>query len=297
MKGLPSGYSKDLQEDKEALFDADDTWSGCLRAAAAVMAGLRLRADVCARAAAGLLLATDVADYLVARGLPFRDAHEVVGALVRRLLDEGRGFEDLSPAEWRTHSPLFADDVAAVVDPRRSVARKRTPQSTNPDAVAAALEVSARLGFRGTKSAGAEAPDELPGLKPRHVCAAVSGKSGGASAPPPQNLNATPSEPRQKWNPLKPSPVALSLDPLNDAEVADVTADPDVLADESHHACAEVEPEVVLAGHVEELSRVLDLLRTSPTPPTAYGRIERRGRRSVRPRSRCPSASSRCCRS
>jgi len=85
------------------------------------------------------LLATDVADYLVGKGLPFRDAHEVVGALVRRLVDEGRSFDDLTIPEWRQHSPLFADDVAAAVTPLASVLKKQTPQSTAPKAVAAAL--------------------------------------------------------------------------------------------------------------------------------------------------------------
>ena len=71
--------------------------------------------------------------------MPFRDAHEVVGALVRRLLDERRSFDELTLDEWRTHSPLFDRDVQTAVTPAASVARKRTPQSTNPDAVATAL--------------------------------------------------------------------------------------------------------------------------------------------------------------
>ena len=140
MKGLPAGYNKDLQEDKEALFDAEDTWIGCLRASATVIGGLRPNPAVSARAASGLLLATDVADYLVAKGLPFRDAHEVVGALVRRLLNEQRSFEDLSLDEWREHSPLFGEDVRQAVTPLASISKKRTPQSTAPDAVAAALK-------------------------------------------------------------------------------------------------------------------------------------------------------------
>jgi argininosuccinate lyase len=144
MKGLPAGYNKDLQEDKESLFDAEDTWIACLRATAAVVGGLRPNPAVTARAASGLLLATDVADYLVAKGLPFRDAHEVVGALVRRLLSEGRSFDDLSLDEWRQHSPLFADDVSGAITPLASVRKKRTPQSTAPDAVAAALEDARR---------------------------------------------------------------------------------------------------------------------------------------------------------
>ena len=140
MKGLPIGYSKDLQEDKEALFEAEDTWRASLGAVAAVVRGLTLRRDRTLAAASGMLLATDVADYLVARNVPFRDAHEIVGALVRKLLDEGRSFEDLTADQWRAHSPLFDADVVQWVTPAASVGRKRTPQSTHPEQVAAALK-------------------------------------------------------------------------------------------------------------------------------------------------------------
>jgi len=139
MKGLAAGYNKDLQEDKEALFDAEDTWIACLHATASVVGGLTPNQATTTRAASGLLLATDVADYLVARGLPFRDAHEIVGALVRRLVDERRTFEDLSLEEWRQHSPLFGEDVRQAVTALASVEKKQTPQSTHPKAVAAAL--------------------------------------------------------------------------------------------------------------------------------------------------------------
>ena len=139
MKGLPIGYSKDLQEDKEAVFDAEDTLAGSLGAAAAVIRGLTLNRSVTGAAASGLLLATDVADYLVARGVPFRDAHEIVGALVRRLVDERRSFESLTLDEWRSHSALFDSGVRDAVTAAASVQRKKTPQSTHPDAVAASL--------------------------------------------------------------------------------------------------------------------------------------------------------------
>jgi argininosuccinate lyase len=139
MKGLPIGYSKDLQEDKEAVFDAEDTLSGSLDATRTVIAGLTLDTATAGNAAAGLLLATDVADYLVAKGLPFRDAHEVVGALVRRLVRERRSFESLTADEWRSHSPLFDDGVREAITAAASISRKRTPQSTHPDAVAGAL--------------------------------------------------------------------------------------------------------------------------------------------------------------
>jgi argininosuccinate lyase len=139
MKGLPIGYSKDLQEDKEGLFEAEDTVRASLEAAGAVLAALSINRAVTEAAASGLLLATDVADYLVAKGMPFREAHEVVGSLVRRLVDERRSFDDVTIEEWRNHSPLFDLDVRDAITPSASVHKKRTPQSTHPHAVAAAL--------------------------------------------------------------------------------------------------------------------------------------------------------------
>jgi argininosuccinate lyase len=150
MKGLPIGYNKDLQEDKEALFDAEDTLRSSLTATAAVLEGTTLNRHLAATAASGLLLATDVADYLVSQGVPFRDAHEIVGALVRRLIAERRSFEDLDVDEWRRHSPHFAPGVRDYVSAAASVARKRTPQSTHPESVAAALrELQAWLSSAG----------------------------------------------------------------------------------------------------------------------------------------------------
>ncbi len=139
MKGLPSGYNKDLQEDKHAVFDSEDTLTGCLEVTAAVVSGLTLNRERTAAAASGLLLATDAADYLVGRGLPFRRAHEVVGALVRTLIAEGRDFSSLRLDEWRAASDLFGDDIIARVTPEQSVRAKRTPQSTAPGAVREAL--------------------------------------------------------------------------------------------------------------------------------------------------------------
>jgi argininosuccinate lyase len=139
MKGIPSGYNKDLQEDKHAVFDAEDTLSGCLAVVKSVVGGLTLNRERAARAASGQLLATDVADYLVGKGMPFRSAHEVVGALVRKLVAEGREFGSLSVGEWRSASELFAPDVLNRVTPEASVRAKRTPQSTAPAAVSAAI--------------------------------------------------------------------------------------------------------------------------------------------------------------
>src|ERR1043166_1447657 len=146
MKGLPSVYKKDLQEDKEAIFDADDTLMGSLASVSAVIGGLTLNRGEAAAWATGMLLATDVADYLVRRGLPFRRAHEVTGALVRKLVSERREFDSLSLTEWRAASELFGDDIADHITAQASVAAKRTPQSTAPAAVAKALsEVEAWL--------------------------------------------------------------------------------------------------------------------------------------------------------
>jgi argininosuccinate lyase len=139
MKGLPSGYNKDLQEDKEAVFDGEATLGPSLAAMREVVSGLTLDAARARRWASGLLLATDVAEYLVARGMAFRQAHETVGAMVRRLIADGRDFASLSVQEWTGFSPLFGADVRRVVTPEAAVAARRTPQSTNPEAVAAAL--------------------------------------------------------------------------------------------------------------------------------------------------------------
>ncbi len=162
MKGLPSGYNKDLQEDKEAFFDAEDTALGTLDAARVIVAGVTLTRDRAELAASGMLLATDVADYLVARGLPFRRAHELVGAMVRQLMAEGRDFEALTPGEWRRFSDLFGDDVVGAVTVKASVEAKRTPQSTSPEAVQAALAAirtwlrdrSPTAGVQGSDRAG-----------------------------------------------------------------------------------------------------------------------------------------------
>jgi argininosuccinate lyase len=140
MKGLPTGYNKDLQEDKEPVFDSEDTLAVSLVATRSVLAQLTLRGERTRLAASGLLLATDVADYLVSRGVPFRNAHEIVGNIVRELLKQGRDFESVTLEEWRRFSPQFGEDVRAAVTPDASVLGRKTPQSTAPDAVQAALQ-------------------------------------------------------------------------------------------------------------------------------------------------------------
>jgi argininosuccinate lyase len=139
MKGLPSGYNKDLQEDKEAVFDAEDTVIGSLISAAAVVETLTLKRATTTAAAGGFMLATDVADYLVGRGMPFREAHEVVAGMVRSLIERDLSFAALTLEDWRAYSELFGEDVLEVTA-RRSVEARKTPQSTSPAAVADALD-------------------------------------------------------------------------------------------------------------------------------------------------------------
>jgi argininosuccinate lyase len=121
------------------VFGAEDTLAGCLAVVTSVGGGLTLNRSRAASAASGMMLATDVADYLVGKGMPFRRAHEVVGALVRKLVAEERDFETLSLEEWRAASDLCEADVIARITPAVSVQAKRTPQSTAPDAVRARL--------------------------------------------------------------------------------------------------------------------------------------------------------------
>jgi argininosuccinate lyase len=154
MKGIPSGYNKDLQEDKHVVFDAEDTLTGCTAVVKSVVDGLSLNRARSTAAASGLLLATDVADYLVGKGVPFRSAHEIVGALVRKLIIEQREFGSLSLDEWRAASALFDADVVDRVTPAASVAAKRTPQSTSPEAVRQAIDESEAWVARVTTETG-----------------------------------------------------------------------------------------------------------------------------------------------
>jgi argininosuccinate lyase len=144
MKGLPLGYNKDLQEDKAIAFEAEDMVTACARTTATVIRTLALRPGVTRAAASGLLLATEVADYLVARGLPFRSAHEVTGRIVRDLYEAGKDFSALDVDGWRKYHTLFDADVLRVVTPEAAVAAKKTPQSTNPQAVADMLAETER---------------------------------------------------------------------------------------------------------------------------------------------------------
>ena len=139
MKGLPIGYNKDLQEDKAIAFEAEDTVIGCARTTATVVRTLTLRPAVTRAAASGLLLATEVADFLVGKGMPFRTAHEVSGKIARDLYEAGRDYSTLKLDDWRQYSDLFDEKIFEAVTPEAAVAARLTPQSTNPKAVKSAL--------------------------------------------------------------------------------------------------------------------------------------------------------------
>jgi argininosuccinate lyase len=116
LHGLPLTYNKDMQEDKEHLFDAADTLEVCLEAARGMLEGISFRRERLAAAAADeFLAATDVADLLVRKGVPFREAHGVVAGLVRRALEEGRPLSSLSREELAEHSPALDEDFYAVL--------------------------------------------------------------------------------------------------------------------------------------------------------------------------------------
>lgn len=127
LKGLPMTYNRDLQEDKERLFDTVDTVRGCVRLMAAMLANTSVNTAVCAKAAGDpLLLATDLADYLVQKGMPFRQAHHVVGAIVAQAEQSGRPLDKLSVADFQKVDPAFADDVTSVFDLDKAMARRNS---------------------------------------------------------------------------------------------------------------------------------------------------------------------------
>jgi argininosuccinate lyase len=145
LKGLPLAYNRDLQEDKEALFDAVDTVLACLTVFRPLLTTVRFRADVTRRTAdAGFALATDLADYLVGKGLPFREAHEVVGGLVHRCLASGKTFADLNLADYQSASPLFESDVQEITV-ESVLAARDLPGGTAPARVSLALAAAAAL--------------------------------------------------------------------------------------------------------------------------------------------------------
>jgi argininosuccinate lyase len=130
LKGLPSAYDKDLQEDKEPVFDAFDTLAAALPVMAGLVQTLRLRPERMAAQLEPALLATDLADYLVKRGLPFREAHDLVGRAVRLAESEGVTLAELTAAQLGSVSEHFGPGVEEVFDMERSLAGRATVGGT-----------------------------------------------------------------------------------------------------------------------------------------------------------------------
>jgi argininosuccinate lyase len=135
LKGLPSAYNKDLQEDKEAVFDTVDTLTMELSIAAGVVRTLRVNGDRMAEVLDDALLATDLADYLVRKGIPFRESHHLAGQLVRRSEELGITLNELELDEYQAIHPIFGADVYAVYDFRQSVAARDVEGGTAHTAV------------------------------------------------------------------------------------------------------------------------------------------------------------------
>jgi argininosuccinate lyase len=128
MKGLPLAYNKDLQEDKEGIFDGVNTVKGCLSAMTILLTeGMEFRTNRLAAAVAeDFSNATDVADYLAAKGIPFREAYNLVGKVVKTSLAAGKLLKDLTLEEWQQLHPAFADDIYDAIAPQQVVAARNS---------------------------------------------------------------------------------------------------------------------------------------------------------------------------
>ena len=142
MKGLPLAYNKDMQEDKELTFDAVDTVKGCLSLFTGMIASMSFRKDVMeASARHGFTNATDAADYLVNKGVPFRDAHGIVGQLVLLCIEKGIALDDLPLEEYRRISPVFDQDVYEAISMKTCVDKRQTLGAPGPEAMKKVIAV------------------------------------------------------------------------------------------------------------------------------------------------------------
>jgi argininosuccinate lyase len=140
MKGQPLTYNKDNQEDKEPLFDAADTVRDCLTLMAEMVSGIIVKPqNMAAAVRRGFATATDLADYLVKKGLPFRDAHEAVARAVKAAETDGKDLADLSLAQLQAFSPLVGEDVFRILTAEGSLASRNHVGGTAPEQVRAAI--------------------------------------------------------------------------------------------------------------------------------------------------------------
>jgi argininosuccinate lyase len=148
MKGLPLSYHRDLQEDKAALFDAVDTLTASIEVYTQMLPGIRIvRSRMEQAASSGYINATDLADYLVRQGMPFREAHHCVGQAVRFAIDKGRELHELSLAELQRFSVVIKADIFSCLEARETINRRVCPGGTAESAVRAAIDAAEkRLG-------------------------------------------------------------------------------------------------------------------------------------------------------
>ncbi|OON38497.1 argininosuccinate lyase [Izhakiella australiensis] len=140
LKGLPLAYNKDMQEDKEGLFDALDTWADCLHMATLVLDGIQLKRPRCQEAAEqGYANATELADYLVAKGVPFREAHHIVGEVVVEALKQGVALEALKLTAFQAFSPAIGEDVYPFLALQSCLDKRNAKGGVSPHQVAQAI--------------------------------------------------------------------------------------------------------------------------------------------------------------
>jgi len=141
MKGIPLAYNKDMQEDKEFTFDAIDTTKGCINLFNGMISTAQFRKDVMKKSATGgFTNATDAADYLVKHGVPFRDAHGIIGQLVLMCIEKNCAMDDLSLEEYKSICPVFEDDIYEAISLSTCVAKRNTIGAPGPEAMKEVLE-------------------------------------------------------------------------------------------------------------------------------------------------------------
>ncbi|MBR4410620.1 MAG: argininosuccinate lyase [Firmicutes bacterium] len=149
MKGLPLAYNKDMQEDKEPVFDAADTLIACLQMMIGMLSTLTVNVDkMVASTKSGFMNATDAADYLVSKGLAFRDCHEIIGKLVLHCIQTGRALEDLPLSELKQFSDVFEEDIYENIDIKTCITAKKSYGSTSYESVKTQLsDIKAKMGY------------------------------------------------------------------------------------------------------------------------------------------------------
>ncbi|HIT60853.1 MAG TPA: argininosuccinate lyase, partial [Candidatus Fimousia stercorigallinarum] len=143
MKGIPLAYNKDMQEDKELTFDAIDTVKGCLALFTGMISTMTFKKDrMEASAKGGFTNATDAADYLVNHGVPFRDAHGIVGQLVLYCIDKQIALDDMTLEEFKAISPVFEDDIYDAISLETCVSKRNTIGAPGMEAMKRVIEIN-----------------------------------------------------------------------------------------------------------------------------------------------------------